>query len=360
METKISIVVPMYNDEKYLNDCVNSILNQTIGFQNLELIIVDDCSTDQSKKMAEDFAKQYSNIKVLQTEKNTGIAGHARNVGVQNATGKYLMFSDADDFYSLDACEILYNFMEKHDVDFVTANYSNATDAGIPWENPIFHLEQYDTFPISNDRFIDSFFVLNSSVCNKIFRRDFVKKNKLKFLEGVPAEDAFFSYSAMMHTNKIYYLKDVIYYYRMRNKAGTLSVSWNCSKDYFEKINSAYKEIHRLFEENHRMDYYRFFYAKSMTYMLYKFIDSNCLNEEEKIEVLSEMRWFYKLSKELNVPACQESLELIITKIINGDYKDAIDICKVIAEIRTFMPKEIKEKMSKPGSEMYEQLLKNE
>lgn len=357
MNKMVSIVVPMYNDEKYIKACMESILHQTIGFENIELIIVDDCSTDHSKEIAEGYAKQYDNIKVLQTDKNTGIAGHARNVGVANANGKYLMFSDADDFYALNACEILYNFMEKSSMDFVTANYSNTDENGNPWEKPIFDLSKYDTFEISSNSFIDSFFVLNSSVCNKIFKMEFVKKNHLHFLEGVPAEDAFFSYSAMMHTNKIYYLKDVIYYYRMRNKGDSLSVSWNCSKDYFNQINAAYQEIYNLFKENNRLDYYRFFYAKSMTYMLYKFIDSSVLSDEEKIQVLANMRWFYKLSKELNVPACQESLELIIKKIIDGDYKDAIDICKVIAEIRTFMPKDIKEKMSKPQPEMYRKMI---
>ena len=83
------------------------------------------------------------------------------------------------------------------------------------------------------------------------------------------------------------------------------------------------------------------------------------MTEEEKIEVLSKMRWFYKLSKELDVPACQESLGLIIDKIIDGDYRDVIDICKVIAEVRTFMPSEIKEKMSKPQAEMYTRMLSN-
>jgi hypothetical protein len=83
------------------------------------------------------------------------------------------------------------------------------------------------------------------------------------------------------------------------------------------------------------------------------------LTEEEKIEVLSDMRWFYKVGKELNVPACQESLELIINKIINGDYKDVIEICKVIAEVRSFMPQEIKETMSKPQAEMYTKMMKD-
>lgn len=353
---KISVIVPMYNAEKYVRACFDSIVNQTIGFEDIELIVVDDCSTDNSFEIAKEFAVGKDNVKVLQTESNTGIAGNARNIGVENATGKYLMFSDADDFYDLVACETLYNFMEEKQADFVTANYSNADEDGTPWEKPIFNLEKYDTFKLNTQDFINSFFVLNSSVCNKIFRTEFVKKNNLKFLVGVPAEDAFFSYSAMMHTNNIYYNSVVMYYYRVRN-GGALSVSWNCSKSYFDRINRAYKEIYRIFKENDRMGYYRFFYAKSLTYMLYKFIDSKSIEYEDRIEVLADMRWFYKLSPELNVPACQKSLELVINKIIDGEYKDTIDICNVIADIRSYMPKEVRENMSKPTSEFYQELL---
>ena len=81
------------------------------------------------------------------------------------------------------------------------------------------------------------------------------------------------------------------------------------------------------------------------------------MNYDEKIEVLSEMRWFYKLSEELNVPACQKSLGMLINKIITGEYKDAIDVCSVITDIRSYMPKEIREQMSKPTHEFYEELL---
>lgn len=354
---KISVVVPMYNAEKYVSNCIESIINQSIGFENLEVIIVDDCSTDNSRKIAEKYANEYANIAVLQTEKNTGVAGHARNVGVEIATGKYIMFSDADDFFDINACKVLYDFMEEKNADLVTANYKNADENGTAWENPIFDFKKYSTFKLNSNEFIKSFFVLNSSVCNKIFRTSFVKENKLKFLEGVPAEDAFFSYSAMIHTDNIYYNDNVVYYYRVRNKSETLSVSWNCSKQYFEQINSAYKEIYNIFKENNRMDYYRFFYAKNLTYMLYKFIDSTTISRDERIEVLANMRWFYKLSPELNVPACQKSLELIINNIIDGEYKDVIDICEVIAEVRTYMKKEERESMSKPTLEFYENLL---
>lgn len=355
---KVSIIIPMYNAEKYVRKCIENIINQTIGFEEIEVIIIDDCSNDNSIKIAKEYEEKYKNIKVIKTDKNTGIAGRARNIGMQDAKGKYLMFSDADDFFELNACEILYNFAEDKSADFVTANYQNTDEDGTPWSAPIFDKNKYGIFKLDSKDYINSFFVLNSSVCNKIFKREFVEKYNIKFLEGVPAEDAYFSYSAMMHTDNIYYNNNVVYNYRNRSKSETLSVSWNCSKDYFEKINESYKKIYQLFKENERMDYYKFFYAKNMTYMLYKFIDSQSINYDERIEILSEMRWFYKLSLELNVPACQESLSVIINKIIAGEYKDTIDICKVIADIRSYLPKEIREKMSKPTMDFYKKMLK--
>ena len=356
---KVSIVIPLYNDEKYFDRCMDSIINQTIGFENIEVIIVDDCSTDDSYKIASRYANKYENVSLFQTEKNTGIAGHARNVGKEKATGEFLMFSDADDYFSEDACEILIEYAKKNNADVVTANYSNADEDGTPWENPIFNKEKYKSFKLDkNNNLMDSFYVMNSSVCNKIFKTSFVKSNELKFLEGVPAEDAFFSYSAMLKGATIYYNDNVIYYYRMRNKSGSPSVSWNCSKEYFDKINLAYKNIYRIFKENEEMDYYRFFYAKNMTYMLYKFIDSKVLTLDDQIETLVNMRWFYKLSKELNVPACQKSLGIIVDKMIMGEYKDAIDICSTVADIRNYLPKEIKEKMSKPDDSMYREIEK--
>ena len=355
---KASIIIPMYNAESFFDDCMNSILHQTIGFENLQVIIVDDRSTDKSYEIAKKYAAEYPNVSLLQSEVNTGVAGHARNIGLKHATGEYIMFSDADDFYSEDACETLCNYMDETGADVVTANYANADEDGTPWETPIFSKEKYKTFKLTSDEFINSFFVLNSSVCNKIFRHEFVKKNGLQFLEGVPGEDAYFSYSAMLKGATIYYNDKVIYYYRMRNKSGSLSVSWNCSKDYFERINNSYKKIYEIFNENNRMDYYRFFYAKNLTYMLYKFIDSQVMTFDEKIETLGMMRWFYKLSEELDVPACQKSLGLIINKIIMGEYKDAVDICLVVADVRSYMPKEICASMSKPTQEFYEELLK--
>ncbi len=344
---KISIIVPIYNVEKYLEECIKSIQNQT--YENLEIILVNDGSTDESGRIAEKYAVEDSRIKVL--HKTNGGLSDARNFGMDSATGDYIMFVDSDDLLTPNACETLERKITEELADYVIGNYINCYEDGTLWENPIFNTEKYKNFKLDIKDYADSFYIMNSSACNKIFDVKFIKELNLKFEVGLPAEDAIFTTYCFIKSKKVYYISDVIYIYRQRY-AGT-SISMNCTAKYFYGISKAYKKIYENFKENDELGFYRFFYAKSMTYMLYKFIDSKLLTEEEKIEVLSQMRWFYKLSKELNVPACQESLGLIIDKIIDGDYKDVIDICKVIAEVRSFMPNDIKEKMSKPQAEMY-------
>lgn len=357
MNKKISVIVPVCNVEMYLEDCIKSIINQTIGFENLELIMVDDGSTDSSYEIMEKYQKLYNNIKIYRFDTKSGSAGRPRNKGIEMAKGKYLMFSDPDDLFLPNSCEVMLNEIENKKADYVIGNYQNCYEDGTLWEKPVFSKEKYKNFKLNIKDYKNSFFIMNSSVCNKIFNSSFIKKIGVKFVEGIPAEDAVFSTYCFMKAKSVYYISDIMYLYRQRSENESTSTS--CSYKFFDGINKAYRIIYDNFKENNEIGFYRYFYAKSMTYILYKFIDSNLLYEEEKIDILSNMRWFYKLSKELNVPACQSSLELIITKIIDGDYHDVIDICRVIREIRTFMPREIKETMSKPQPELYSKLEEN-
>ncbi len=354
---KITIIIPVYNAGRYLKQLLESIINQTLDFKQIEVIMVDDCSIDNSREIMNQYSSKYKNFISLSLKTNNKIAGKARNEGVKAANGKYLMFADADDFLPCNACEIMYNTIEKMNADFITANYKNADEDGTLWKYPIFNLKKYKNFKLSKTDYNKSFFVLNSSVCNKIFNRQFVQKNNLKFLEGVPAEDAYFTNMSFIKSKNVYYIKDIVYYYRQRNNnRGNNSVSFNCTRDYFRGINIAYKSIYENFKNHNLIAFYRYIYAKNMSYILYKFIDSTLLTDKERIQILKDMRWFYELSKTLKVPACQKCQEMVIEKIIDKDYKCAIDYCKLIADIRTYLTKETKENMSRPDSNMYNQI----
>lgn len=248
---KITLTIPVYNAGKYLRTLLESIIAQTMDFREIEVIMVDDLSTDNSRDIMDEYSNKYENFISVKLPQNNKIAGTARNKGVELSHGKYLMFADADDFLPATACQIMYNAMEEKNADFITANYINADEDGTIWEKPIFNLEKYKNFKLDINDYTQSFFVLNGSVCNKIFNRDFIISHGIQFLEGVPGEDAYFSTYSFMEAKNVYYIQDVIYCYRQRNQSNeNKSVSFYCSADYFERINRSYRAIYENFKRH--------------------------------------------------------------------------------------------------------------
>lgn len=359
MSYKISVIIPVHNVEKFLRECLDSILNQTIGSSNLQVIMVDDHSIDGSLNIMNEYSAKWPNfISVSLPEGKTG-AGVARNAGLDNAYGEYIMFSDSDDFFEPDACEIMLDKIEKSGSDFVTFNYRYADENGKKWDNPIFNTEIYDDMKLRIDDYDKSFYVMNSSVCNKIFNRQFVIDNGIRFFDDAkPSEDTYFSlfsFLSSIEKNGACYNKNIVYNYRQRNKSKS-SFSNNLNHSFFMNTNEANKEIYRLFKRFNQIGFYRCHFAKSMSYILYRFIDSRMLTDDERVEILEEMRWFYKLSIDLNIPACQGSIGILIDRIIKRDYYDVIDICKIIAENREFISEENKYRMTKPLPEVYRKI----
>ncbi len=356
---KISVIMPIYNVEKYIEQCFESLKNQTIGFENIQVIMIDDYSNDRSYEIAENYAKQYSNCLFYGFDERNGFAGRQRNKGLEFVEGKYIMFVDPDDFYENNACEVMYNAIEEKNADFVTANYVYLDENDVRSSNPVFDTEKYKNFKLSFNDYKDSFFVMNSSVCNKIFKAEFVQEKGLFFLENLNLDDSYFVFSAYLEAKNVYYINDVIYNYRRNYDYKDRKLVWRTdSKSYFKISNEAQRRIYELFKKYRKLTFYRFYYAKTMTFMLYKFIDSKSLSDEDKVEILSEMRWFYKLSATLDIPACQKSLEYLISKIVDGSYKEAIDVFKIISDMRTYMPQEVKDRISKPYDEMYAEMKK--
>ncbi len=346
---KITVIIPVYNVEKYLKVAIDATINQT--YKNLEIILVDDGSTDSSGKICDEYSKIDNRIKVIH-QKNKGLSG-ARNTGLDNATGKYIMFSDSDDTFELDACEKLYNFIEETNADYVVGNYTNMDEDGTKWDKPVFDLDKYFKSRLSIQDYTNSFYTMNSGVWNKIFRKSFLDDIEVRFIEKLPAEDAIFTTYCFMKSKCVYYTPDIVYDYRLRDSD---SISSSCSKTYFMGINKAYRIIYNNFKENDCLDYYRFFYAKSMNYILYKFIDSDELTKEERIDILDNMKWFYVLSNDLKIPTILKSVQYIIESITKKDYSQTLKYCEILNQVRKMLPKEIKEKMSKPSANTYKQI----
>ena len=172
-EFKLAIIVPVFNGEKYLSGALDSIVNQSIGVDNLEVIIVDDASTDGTLDVIEEYCGKHSNFRAIKLDENIGAAYGPRNVALGEVKSEYVMFLDADDSLTSDACRVLYDEISSSDVDVVFGRYYRVYDD--------LKLKSYspygDNLDIENDmKFNPSFSGLISFLWSRIFYRLFYGK----------------------------------------------------------------------------------------------------------------------------------------------------------------------------------------
>ena len=203
----ISIVVPMYNVEQYLARCVNSLIKQT--YKNLEIILVDDGSPDNSGNLADGFAKEDSRIKVIH-QQNRG-QGAARNAGILGAAGKYISFIDSDDWVTPDMIEYLYNLISKNNADYASVKMHITPDEIYEIAQPKEEIQR-----LSRDDMFRLFFRISSPdinycTCDKLFRADIVKK--IPFVEGKRFEDIDYCYKIIKASNLAVISNRICYFY---------------------------------------------------------------------------------------------------------------------------------------------------
>ena len=212
--TTISVIVPVYNVEKYLSKCLDSIINQT--YKNLEIICVDDGSTDSSSKILEEYAKKDTRIKVI-TRQNGGLSA-ARNTGVKNATGEFVSFVDSDDWIDLETYEKAIGHFSD-DVDSVCYAAAIVCDDGVDdfyEEERLWHSLKYrGKITLKNE----SFYNLTHTVWNKIYRKSIIDKYNIDFPEGLIHEDFSFYTKYMALAPKTYCLNEYLYFYRKRQNS---------------------------------------------------------------------------------------------------------------------------------------------
>lgn len=222
---KVSIIIPTYNVEAYIIDCLESITLQTFR-GTLECIIVDDCGTDDSIALAESFIQHYQgniNFRILHREKNGGLSA-ARNSGLNEAKGEYVYFLDSDDYITPDCIESLVE-VAKHfpKVEIVQGGIVN-TKGTIIYDSTRFKTPQL----LEDRKDIYSKLVFGElpvSSWNKLIRRDFLKENSIDFYEGVIHEDVDFLYKLAAHVTSFALCPVITYCYRVQREGSILSTT---------------------------------------------------------------------------------------------------------------------------------------
>ena len=236
MEPKVSVIVPVYNTEKYLTKCLDSLTNQTLS--DIEIICINDASTDGSLKILQEYALRDDRIKVIDLKENGGVS-KARNTGIDSATGEYIGFVDSDDFVDLDFYERLYNKAIETNADVVKGAMACLKNGRPDVESEA----GYDINKLVREN--KAYFF--HSFTTAIYSSDLLKKNKLYFPLYRMFEDPYFSILVAIYTKKIYVLDEPKYYYVSNEQSATKSLD---AQDICD-ITKSIEKIFSLLEEHH-------------------------------------------------------------------------------------------------------------
>lgn len=201
---KVSIIVPVYNVEKYIERCLDSLVNQTL--KDIEIIIVNDGSADGSKGIIQKYLNKYKNIVYL--EKENGGLSSARNYGIPYAKGEYIGFVDSDDYVELTMYEKMYNKAIEEKSDMVECDFI--------WEYP--NKKREDIGKIYSDK-KEAIVEARVVAWNKIIKKDIIEKTKITFPEGLRYEDIEFFYKIVPYLNKISFVKETLVHYVQRGSS---------------------------------------------------------------------------------------------------------------------------------------------
>ncbi len=214
---KISVIIPVYNVEKYLPTCLDSLVNQT--FNDIEIICINDGSTDGSLEILHEYAQRDSRMKII-SQKNQGVS-FSRQVGLNNALGEYIMFCDSDDYYSPDMCMSMYETIQERQVDIVKCNI-RCVDDNLTVERV--DDQKYYKIPFEGVYKIDSKIMLktNVSLVSCIFKKELIDKYQIKIPKTLRAhEDDAFMDMYLAISDKIFFLSENLYYYVRRSDSLT-------------------------------------------------------------------------------------------------------------------------------------------
>ena len=245
---KVSVVVPIYNVENYLKECLDSLVVQTLD--NFEVILINDGSTDHSYEIALEYVRKYDSFKLV-SQNNRG-ASSARNIGISLAKGEYIYFLDSDDYLGKETLEILYNVSKKNKLDVLkfSAFTFHNNEKDFTWN----HLNGYRYSGIYHKVYNGNCIFLKTeangdhyaSSCLMFLRRQMIIDRGLKYIEGIVHEDEFFYFELMLVANRVAILNRPLYFRRIR-KGSVMQTD-----DYLNKNNSLCIGIQKINDIIHK------------------------------------------------------------------------------------------------------------
>ncbi|MGN0006157.1 MAG: glycosyltransferase [Candidatus Gastranaerophilaceae bacterium] len=244
---EISIIIPFYNADNQLRQCLNSVVNQTLT--NLEIICIDDNSRDKSLKIAEEFAKTDNRIKIIKNEETKG-QSYSRNRGLEAATGRYIGFVDADDFISENMYKTMYEKARKNQADIVMCKALLYDEKTQTTKNDDYYelkcVEDFFQKTFSHEDTKNFITEINVAVWNKLYRKDFLQSIKANFVEGSIFEDLPFFFESYTKAKNVVIVDEHLYYYRINTPNSTMTQTGKKLLDRVEMVTIANEVLKKL------------------------------------------------------------------------------------------------------------------
>lgn len=222
---KFSIIVPVYKVEKYISNCIESILTQS--YKNFELILINDGSPDKCGEICDKYADKDKRIKVIH-KKNGGVSS-ARNIGIQNANGEYIWFVDSDDWIEENALLILFEKIKYNNPDLIIFNSKMIKKNNVIINK--FNVDNYELINMNTNEFFNKYYFkynIGFELWNKLYKKDIITENNIYFSdEETIGEDLLFNLYYYEHINNYLYIKDILYNYLSREDSAMFTKSKN-------------------------------------------------------------------------------------------------------------------------------------
>ena len=329
---KVSVIVPTYNSGLFLNAFFDSIMYQSLGFENIEVIFVDDCSDDEyTLYLLKLFDENFYNVKSIFLEDNTGFPGTGRNIGLTLADSAFVIFSDHDDTYVPNAFEIMYNHAVMNNADMVITNYYRIYPHEREKVNTVFKGENIVVNNVDED---PRLFSIDPAIWCKLFRKDFLIENDIRFLERMLAEDLYFYIVSLFKSSCTVYLDNFYTYnYYIRNVEGDKSTIHIRNMKYLGKMIEGYWKTNEFLNNNNFNRYYADIFNMHFVYWITSLMVSD-ITDEEKLELISNINELLKKDVEI-IPGFNERIYSSLTKpILEDDYKKTLNNIKTISRYR--------------------------
>lgn len=307
---KVSILVPIYNVEKYLRECLESLISQTL--EDVEILCINDGSTDSSVQIIEEYAKKDGRIKVINKE-NSGY-GASMNWGLREATGEYVGIVESDDFVEKNMFEDLYNIARKNQADIVKSDYYYYTTANNQ-SRKAGKISKYRINKVINAKKYKKLLKMQPTIWNAIYRREFLKENEIKFLEtpGASYQDTSFAFKTLSSAERIVLTDKAYLYYRQDNINSSVH-----SKEKVYQICSEYDELTAFLAKRPKIKAYANSYKLIKQYRGYiwnlKRIDEQFRDEfiEVFAKTFAEFEKNGDLDKEFYSKVSKKEVELLL------------------------------------------------